>query len=363
MPHNPLSITAVDLVTAEIDARSRYSFVRIRTEAGITGYGEPSPSAAATTPAVVERQLRPLLVGQDAFQLERLWEAMYLGTYKVRGQATSIAISGVDNALHDLVGKALRVPVYQLLGGLYRERVRMYASFMYRDLEPVEMARRAAAAVEQGFTGVKIKIGVRHGFDAGPDNAVEMVREVRQAIGADAELMVDANSAYSVHHAIRVGRRLEEYAVFHFEEPIPFTDVAGTAAVAAALDIPVAGGEQDHTRYDFQKLLAAEAVDIVQADVTKAGGLSECKRIAALTDARGKYYTPHDTSTAFGLAACLHLVASTPCCRYAQEYSIASAGAREALFAEPLRVEDGYITVPNRPGLGLELSERFAELR
>jgi L-alanine-DL-glutamate epimerase-like enolase superfamily enzyme len=362
MSHDPLIISAVDVVTAEISERSRYQFVRVRTEAGVTGYGEPSPSASATTAAIVERQLRPLLVGKDAFQLERLWEAMYVGTYKVRGQATSIAISGVDIALHDLVGKALGVPAYQLLGGLYRERVRMYASFMLRDVTPLEMARRCAAAVGQGFTGVKIKIGVRHGFDA-PDDPIALVREVRGAIGEGVDLLVDANSAYSVHRAIQVGRRLEEFGVFHFEEPIPFTDVAGTAAVAAALDIPVAGGEQDHTRYDFHKLLTAQAVDIVQADVTKAGGLSECKRIAALTDAFGKYCTPHDTSTALGLAACLHLIASTPCCRYAQEYSIASAGSRDALFVEPPRVENGYLSVPDRPGLGLEISERFAALR
>jgi L-alanine-DL-glutamate epimerase-like enolase superfamily enzyme len=184
-----------------------------------------------------------------------------------------------------------------------------------------------------------------------------MVREVRQAIGDKIELMVDANSAYSVHHAIRVGRRLEEYGVFHFEEPIPYTDLDGMAQIAAALDIPVAVGEQHHTRYDFKDLLIRGAADIVQPDVTKCGGLSEGKKIAALADAFGKYVTTHTTSVGIGLAAHLHYWASTPACRYAQEFNVVASRQRLPLLRTPLLPRDGYLEVPRGPGLGIELDE------
>lgn len=354
----PLKITDAKAVNAD-----GYVYYKIFTNGGIVGIGEPSPSNGAMNAEYLHRFLKPLLVGMDAFDIEKIWEKMYIEAYKFRGQAISMAISGVDIALHDIVGKALGVPVYQLLGGLYRDRVRMYASYTSRERSPVEQARLCAKNVEDGFTSTKIKIAARHGFDAPPAFPDEdRVREARSAIGEKTELMVDANSGYSVPTAIRIGRMLERYNVAMYEEPVPFTDLAGTAKVRAALDIPISGGEQDHTRYDFQKIIAAEAFDIIQADVTKAGGLSECKKIAALTDAAGLYYTPHDTSVLIGLAACLHLVASTPCCRYAQEYIMEPRGNRLTILKEPLVPERGHLKVPNGPGLGIEIVDKYWNL-
>jgi L-alanine-DL-glutamate epimerase-like enolase superfamily enzyme len=335
-----------------------YPLVRVWGEDGMVGLGEASPMSPQVTRAVVEHQLKPLLVGMDALDLESCWEKMYVTTYKTRGQGTSIAISGVDIALHDLAGKALGLPVYRLLGGLYRERVRVYASYMSRDLTPQAYAERAAAAMEGGFSGVKIKIGERFAFDAkDPDEDEALVRAVRAAVGPKAELLVDANSGYSVHTAIKVGRMLERYGVFHFEEPIPYTDLEGMAQVAAALDIPVAVGEQHHTRYDFKDLLTHGAADIVQPDVTKCGGLSEGKKIAALADAFGKYVTTHTTSVGIGLAAHLHFWASTPACRYAQEFNVVASRQRMPLLRTPLLPRNGYLDVPHGPGLGIELDE------
>ena len=339
-----------------------YPLVRVWGEDGLVGIGEASPMTPHVTRAVVEHQLKPLLVGMSAFDLESCWEKMYVSTYKTRGQGTSIAISGVDIALHDLVGKALGVPVYRLLGGLYREKVRVYASYMSRDLSPEDYATRAAAAMAGGFSGVKIKIGERYAFDARPPEEDEaLVRAVREAIGPRAELLVDANSGYSVHSAIKIGRMLERYRVFHFEEPIPYTDLPGMAHIAAALDIPVAVGEQQHTRYDFKDLLVHQAADIVQPDVTKCGGLSEGKKIAALADAFGKYVTTHTTSVGIGLAAHLHFWASTPACRYAQEFNVVASRERAPLLKTPLVPEDGYLTVPQGPGLGIELDEDLVQ--
>jgi L-alanine-DL-glutamate epimerase-like enolase superfamily enzyme len=345
----PRGVGPLKITDAKAVVENGYLYYRIFTDGGVTGVGEPSPSGGATNAEYLDRVLKPLLLGEDAFAIEKIWEKMYVGAYKVRGQAVSMAISGVDIALHDLVGKALGVPVYQLLGGLYRDRIRMYASFTSRERSAVEQARMCAAMVERGYSATKIKIAARHGFDSRPlEQDQALVRETRAAVGDRTELMVDANSGYSVHTAIRIGRFLEEQNVFMFEEPVPFTNIDGTAQVAAALDVPIAGGEQDHTRYDFQKLIGAGALDIVQADPTKAGGLSECRKIAAMADAAGLYYTPHDTSHRIGLAATLHLAAATPCCRYAQEY-VEEPRKYEAWF----KPERGFIKVPDKPGLGV----------
>lgn len=344
------------------DTGRGYPLVRVWGEDGLVGIGEASPMSARVTQAIVAHQLKPLLVGMDALDLEACWEKMYVTTYKTRGQGTSIAISGVDIALHDLAGKALGVPVYRLLGGLYRDKVRVYASYMSRDLSPEDYAARAAAAMEGGYSGVKIKIGERYGFDAKDVEEDEvLVRAVRGAIGPKAELLVDANSGYSVHTAIKVGRMLERYGVFHYEEPIPYTDLDGMAQVAAALDIPVAVGEQQHTRFDFKDILMKQAADIVQPDVTKCGGLSEGKKIAALADAFGKYVTTHTTTVSVGLAAHLHFWASTPTCRYAQEFNVVASRQRESILKTPLLPEGGYLRVPDGPGLGVELDEAAVE--
>ena len=339
-----------------------YPLIRVWGEDGLVGIGEASPMNGRVTKATVEYQLKPLLVGMDALDLEACWEKLYVTTYKMRGQSTSIAISGIDIALHDLAGKALGVPVYRLLGGLYRRRVRVYASYMSRELSPTEYARQAAQAMQGGFSGVKIKIGARYGFDSKDvDEDEALVAAVREAIGPKAELLVDANSGYSVHSAIKVGRMLERYRVFHYEEPIPYTDLDGMAQVAAALDIPVAVGEQQHTRYDFKDILVKGAADIVQPDVTKCGGLSEGKKIAALTDAFGKYVTTHTTTVGVGLAAHLHYWASTPACRYAQEFNVVASRQRSPILRTPLTPADGYLTVPNGPGLGVELDEEAVQ--
>jgi L-alanine-DL-glutamate epimerase-like enolase superfamily enzyme len=339
-----------------------YPLVRVWGEDGLMGIGEASPMHPDVTRAAVETQLKPLLVGMDACDLEACYEKMYVATYKTRGQGTSIAISGVDIALHDLAGKALGVPVHRLLGGLYRAKVRVYASYMSREMADDEYARRAAAAMSGGFSGVKIKIGTRYGFDAkDPDEDESLVAAVRDAIGPKAELLVDANSGYSVHTAIKVGRMLERYRVFHLEEPVPYTDLDGMAQVAAAVGIPIAMGEQQHTRYDFKDILVRNAADILQPDVTKCGGLGEAKKIAALADAFGKYVTTHTTSVGIGLAAHLHYWASTPACRYAQEFNVGAGGEGKAILRTPLVPENGYLAVPDGPGLGIELDEEQVE--
>lgn len=337
----------------------RALFVRMETDAGIVGYGECSPMDIALIATAVSHNLGPRVVGLDPFSTERIRETLLLGTYKLRGRIMSIGISGIETAAVDVMGKALGVPAYRLLGGAYRSKIEVYASFMRRDLSPVEVAARAASAVQKGFGGVKIRIGARFGFDLLPDNALETVKEVRAAIGDDVKLMVDANSAYSASRAIELGRRLEEYGVFHFEEPVPEHDMESLVKVSAALDMPVAAGEQNHTTYEFKQLLVADAVDIVQPDVTKAGGILECKKIAAMAEAFGKFCTPHNTSLLLGCAAALHFVGSTPNCRYPLEYNAEPNDLPERVLLKQMVPVDGMMSLPECPGLGVAFDEGF----
>ena len=334
--------------------------VRVGTDEGIVGYGECSPMNNDLVAAHLTHALGELVVGRDAFDVEALVERMLLKTYKLAGQSTAVAISGIEIALWDTMGKATGQPLYKLLGGAYRKRIRMYASSMSRQIKPVDEAKRLAALVERhGFTAVKIRVGSVFGFDedAWPGRSVDLVKEVRAALGDGIEIMVDGNSCYSAPRAIQLGRELERHSVFHFEEPCPYWDLDATAKVAKALDMPVAGGEQDWEIQRFKEMLVKGAVDIVQPDIIKAGGFSVCKKIAHLAEAFGAVCTPHQTQP-FGTVANLHFAASTPNCRYSQEYNIEDHPLRNSLFKEPvLEVKDGYLTVPEGPGLGVELDE------
>lgn len=335
--------------------------VRANTDAGIVGWGECSPMNGRVIAAHIRHSLAPIVVGRDPFDVEALVEDLFVRTYKIAGQSQAIAASGIEIALWDIMGKALEAPIYKLLGGAYRKRIRMYASSMRRDISPRGEAERLARLVaEQGFTAVKVRVGRTYGFDAdaAPGRSVEVVREVRTRLGDDVEIMVDGNSCFSAPRAIELGRRLEEFSIFHFEEPCPYTDLDATAKVARALDVPIAGGEQDWDLRRFKEMLEKQAVDIVQPDVIKAGGFSLCKKVAALAEAFGCVCTPHQTQP-LGTIATLHFAAATPCCRYSQEYNIEPHAIGDRLFRNPVPVVDGHMAVPESPGLGVEINEEI----
>lgn len=333
--------------------------VRVRTDEGITGYGECSPMNNRLVAAHIEHALARLVLGRDPFDIEALVEKMIVSTYKVAGQSMAMAVSGIEIALWDIVGKACAQPIYKLLGGAYRKQIPVYASSMRRDIAPVEEAKRLAGLVEKhGFKAVKVRVGETFGFDqdAAPGRSVAVIKEVRGALGDGVEIMMDGNSCFSAPRAIELARAVEKYRIFHFEEPCPYWDLDSTAKVAKAIDMAVAGGEQDWELTRFKEMLQKEAVDIVQPDVIKAGGFLVCRKIAAVAEAFGCVCTPHQTQP-FGTVANLHLAASTPNIRYFQEYNIEAHRLWDTLFAEPvLQVKDGFVTVPEGPGLGVEIN-------
>ena len=233
----------------------------------------------------------------------------------------------------------------------------MYASSMKRDLTPLEEAKRAVSLVEQGYDTYKLHSAVPGAIDDPADQTIATVTEVRKAVGDDVDILVDVNGAYSVHHAIEIGKALEDLGVFHFEEPRPHYDLEGLAAVADALTIPIASGEMIYTLYDYRDLILKGKVDIIQPDIVKAPGFTEFQKIAALCSAFGKPITVHNTQPTISTVAHLHFIAAYPIVPYAQEYNIEHIPVRDEypILANPLQVIDGYLDVPNGPGLGIEL--------
>jgi D-galactarolactone cycloisomerase len=333
--------------------------VKITIDDGLVGFGEAkAPVAPEATREIVRDLLAPIVLGADPFDIDVLWERMY-GAMRLRAHFSGFlleAISGVDLALWDVAGKALGLPACKLLGGLYRDRVKVYASGlpgMKRVGEAAAEERlqnEARALVRQGFKAIKLAIGF------GIDADVDTVRVVRDAVGPDVELFCDAAGNYDVAQAGRLGRELERHAVGWLEAPLPPEYVDGHAQLAQALDLPIAT-DLLSTRYQVRDFLVRGALDIVQPDVCRAGGLSECRRIAQLADVFGAGFAPHvSIGSAIQFAASAHIAAATPNF-VIMEYWIGENPIGNPVLNTPLRLEDGMLVVPSGPGMGLEINE------
>ena len=339
-------------------------FVQVFTDEGITGLGECSPMHLGALVHFVSTILKPLCVGKDPLEIDKLWTSMYYDTYKLGDTGLKMeALSGVDIALWDVFGKATGLPIVTLLGGCYREKVRMYASLGvaksrdWRDRRtPLEMARLVERNVELGFTAIKIRMHWEYNVDVDPETDWQIFRECKQVTGDAIPLSFDANNGYSEATAIQQGRRFESLGIYHYEEPVMVDDYAAYARVADALDVPIAAGEHEYTRWQFRELIQRGRVDIIQPDVVKCGGFSEIRKIAALGEAHHKQMVPHMTMPSVGTAANIHFIASLRDAHRPQELTRVDQRLN-ALFKEPLVFEDGYLTVPTGPGLGLELDE------
>jgi D-galactarolactone cycloisomerase len=334
--------------------------VEIATDEGITGWGE-CYGPAAVNKALIETQYRPRVIGRDPFDVEVVWEDLYnrIKDYGATGFAIT-ALSGIDIALWDIIGRATGKPIHKLIGGAHRTEVQAYATGLYF----IDMDRLVEEAVEeaveyagQGFRAIKMKIGL-----GDPKLDLRRVEAVRKAIGPDVQLAVDANHCFTVPQAIRLGRMMEPLDLMWFEEPISPEDHDGYVEVTRALDMAVAGGENDFTRWGFRDIIARKAMDIVQPDVCAAGGISECRKIAALASAHGVECVPHAWGSAIGLAATLQWLAALPDTPPAfrpippmLEFEQTPNPLRDHLAKEPIRQERGIVKIPDGPGLGIEV--------
>jgi D-galactarolactone cycloisomerase len=342
--------------------------VEIETDNGLIGWGE-CYGPARITAAVVD-SVAPWLIGEDPLRTDHLWQMIY-ARLRDHGQKGVViqGLSGIDIALWDIKGKHFGVPVHRLLGGPLRTEVKAYATGLYRRKQgdPRKyLAEEAAGYVAEGFSAVKLKVGF------GVEEDAAMTHAVRDAIGDEVALMVDANHAYDAVAAIRLGRMIERHDIGWFEEPVPPEDIAGHLAVKAAISIPVAGGECEFTRFGFRGLLTAHAVDIVQPDTCAAGGISECKKIADMAEAFGVRYNPHVWGTAIAIAASLQLLAVLPSHTPTSlspiepmlEFDRTEHPIRQAILKQPIEHVRGVVRVPDGPGLGIEVDRealrRFA---
>lgn len=334
--------------------------IRVHTDSGITGIGE-----AHTSPQVLKaiidapvsqlsvQGFKQLLVGRDPRDIDALWDLMYdhSTTYGRRGVVIH-AISGIDIALWDILGKAKGVPVHELLGGARRTTIPAYAS----DLSPatpglaVGMARRA---IDSGFQAVKFGWG---GLGTDIDGDAETAAEIRRAVGPDIDIMIDMGVPVAYGDALRLARRLAESNVFFLEEPLSPDDLEGFSRLVGESPTPIATGEKETTRFGFQALMEHGDLRIIQPDVARAGGLTEMRRIAALADQAGARIIPHCWATDILVSATLHFLVTRQDAPY-QEFNVADNPLRTRLLREPLVPRDGLMRVPDGPGLGIELNE------
>lgn len=343
--------------------KSDATLIRVETDKGLVGLG----AALGTPPvvkAIVEHELAPEVVGEDPLFSELIFEKMYNGSRakpalergvtqadesRRRGMAMEAA-AGVDIAVWDVKAQALGIPLYQAMGAV-RSSVRGYASGGWAPGNEAEAELGGYAS--KGFTACKMRVVGRDGFSI--ENCVRRVAAARRGIGKGVELMVDAHGSLEVAVAIKLAKALEEYDIAWFEEPVTPDDHSGQAEVRRATTIPIASGEREFTRFDFQDLLEKRALDIAQPDVARAGGMTEIRRIAALTSTYGVRLAPHAWGSAVLFAASIHVAMSAPNC-HILEVTQGYMPMMWELFNEPFDIRpDGTVHAPDRPGLGFTL--------
>jgi L-alanine-DL-glutamate epimerase-like enolase superfamily enzyme len=338
--------------------------VKIETDTSVTGYAdlETQPHVAK---AIVEAPsegsvigfhgLRAVLLGEDPFEVERLWHKMYMASvyYGRRGAAMQV-ISGIDIALWDIIGKRVGLPIYKLLGGGYRDRVRAYASTLFRPT-PHGMREAASRYLEAGYSAVKFGWGV---FGEDSERDVELVAAARESLGPKTDLLVDAG--WYVHRtakeAIRMVKSLEPFRPFLVEEPLSPEDYDGYAQLAGAVDTPIACGEQEATEWGFRTLIERGKVDVIQPDLSRCGGFTAGRKIVHMAELHNRLCIPHAWLSDLLTAASLHLNAFMRRAAF-QEFNVTKGPLSRELCEKSIALEDGYLRVPQGPGLGVTVNE------
>lgn len=339
------------------------TIVEIFTDEGITGFGEAFGFSPMAIKAVLEHTFTPLLLGENPFDTNRLWDKLYTQSRMEGQKGVAIqALSAIDIALWDIKGKFYHAPVADLLGGWYRDRVETYPTGLFKRAVP-DLSRalieEAIGYLQKGFHAMKLKIGY------GLSDDLKKVRTIRKAIGEEAKLMVDANCAYNASEAIWLGKRMEDCDIFWFEEPIPPEDLQGHLEFKQKVNIMLATGESEFTRYGFRELISRRAVDILQPDLCSMGGYSEMMKVIDLATTWDIRCIPHVWGSAVGLAANLQLQAAIPHFPTAFfpeesliEYDRSPNPLREELIEETFEMEGTRIIIPRRPGLGVTLNRK-----
>lgn len=351
--------------------------VRIETDNGLFGWGESGqygPGEPVST--FIEYVLKPRLIGKNPLDITVLWENMFTGIRDFGRKTTGIeAISGIDIALWDIAGKFYQKPIYELLGGAFRKTVLGYATGCYYRGEDVLNYKKSLKAlkdeangyVDAGFTAIKGKVGLLK-----VEEDAERIASIREAVGKGTILMIDANHAYNFHTAKKMGRFLEEFKVLFFEEPVLPEDIYGYKMLRETLNLAIAAGENEFTRFGFLELLKNDCLDIIQPNIGCAGGFTEVKRIEALASAYHVQLIPHAWGSGIALAAALQFcatIAPSPHTAFPTapenepmiEYDKNINPLRDELLTKRFTIENGFVKIPDGPGLGIEIDMSIIE--
>jgi L-alanine-DL-glutamate epimerase-like enolase superfamily enzyme len=348
--------------------------VRVEADNGLIGYGEAKEEVGSegnshALVAAINQKFGPNLVGEDPRDITRLWERMYSGVrghyalehgrvFPILGRRgiTISAISGIDSALWDLLGKWLGQPVWRLLGGRKATHMQAYASGGWAGVDQIG-EQLASYVARGGFKAVKMRVGV---IDGDPSRSAARVHAAREHLGPDIAIACDAHGTYSVAEAKRFCRLVEECNLMWFEEPVTADDKQGMAEVRASTAIPIAAGESEFNRFDFRDLAQLRAADIFQPDLAICGGITEAMRIGAIASAFNLKLAPHLWTGALAFAAGMHVAAASPA-GFILEYSLGANPLLHELSEEKFEVKDGMIEIPDRPGLGVTIDASFVE--
>jgi len=348
-------------VKEQCDSGQDALIVRVETDAGITGIGEVDSSPLAAKGAIegpfshtTATGLAHVLIGEDPFETEKLWYKMYSANiYGGRRGIAIHAMSGIDMALWDIKGKAFNVPVWKLLGGGFHQKIRCYASSLFGPTAN-ETGERAKRFRDQGFTAVKFGWDPM-GQDAQTD--IALVREARKGLGDGADLLIDAGLVWDAKTAIQRATAFADHNIFWLEEPLRPDDYEGYRKLSEATPVRIAAGEEESNRLSFLELMDRGRIDVVQVDLTRCGGFTEAMKIASLAWDRGLPIANHGFTTYVNVAAALHWLNSIPNALICEFVAEEGTTLRESITRQRLRAVDGYLSIPEEPGIGVDLND------
>ena len=350
-----MKITGIEPILAG----GRYLFVKVHTDGGLVGLGECGAWAYQEATVSVLKQMEKMILGQDPLRTEFIWNALSRNLH-FRGSVTQSALSGIDIALWDLKGKYFQVPCYELMGGKVREKIKIYVNARARDARG--MAAEAKKLADQGFRSIRFSIGhpkdengrCGENFTSLVTRVEGIMKAVREAVGWNVDVAIECHRGMRPAEAIELGRVLRPYRPYFYEDPIP-DNLEAMRQVIRGCDIPVATGERFINPAEFDSLMTTTDVRYIRPDMCVSGGLTAGKKIAAEAEVRGVYVIPHNPLGPVSTAACLQLDACIPNFEV-QEYPMANGVCRlDKEMKTPFHVENGYITLPEGPGLGIEL--------
>lgn len=340
--------------------RTNWVFVRVLTDSGISGVGEATLEYREHTICQAIEELKRYLIGKDPHNIEAFWHDCYRDAYWRGGPVLMSALAGVEMAMWDIKGKDLNVPVWQLLGGKVRDEIPCYANGWFAPAKtPEEFAEKAIIAKDAGFKALKWDpFGSAWQNISKPEliKAIDCVRAVSKAVGSEIDLLIEGHGRFNIPTAIRIARALEEFDVLWFEEPLPPDNKEGLAEVKRRVNVPIAAGERLYSRYEYREFFRLGCADFIQPDVSHAGGISELKKIAAMAECHHIPFCPHNPSGPVANAATLQLAACCPNFAFLETMSM-DVPWRKDISDEEVKLENGCMKIPRKPGLGIELNE------